>query len=56
MKKRSPVQAETGSNASGSIAVVDDDPLFRESITQNLTESGFEVADFDVFVIDADRR
>ena len=30
----------------GRILVVDDDPLFRESITQNLEDAGYSVADF----------
>jgi two-component system response regulator ChvI len=29
------------------IAVVDDDPLFRESLGQNLQDAGYEVVDFD---------
>ncbi len=30
----------------GRILIVDDDPLFRESIAQNLADSGYHVADF----------
>lgn len=47
MKRRSPDQDDPGETEKSRIAIVDDDPLFRESIAQNLIESGYDVTDFD---------
>lgn len=44
MEKIAMVSMEKGAPAS--VMVVDDDDLFRESLTRNLTDAGFEVHDF----------
>ena len=37
---------QTADTPRGRILLVDDDPLFRESIAQNLVDAGYQVADF----------
>lgn len=36
----------TAQNGEAQLMVVDDDPMFRESLTQNLKDDGYDVADF----------
>ncbi|MET4805269.1 response regulator transcription factor [Limibacillus sp. MBR-115] len=47
MKRKSPDLDDNDQSRRSCIAIVDDDPLFRESIAQNLIESGYEVTDYD---------
>jgi two-component system response regulator ChvI len=46
MNERSQAQADATGAGGACIAIVDDDPLFRESIAQNLLESGYRIASY----------